>query len=107
MPGNVLKIASEQESKMDLSLKLAFGKSAVTFGGPVASDEFSILHGFGHVEGSHKLCPGVFIGGTQELMHEVRINRFDQRNALFAKGHAVSQIMNAGCGFAKGRSLLT
>jgi putative transcriptional regulator len=48
------------------------------------------LHGFGHVEGSRKLCPGVFIGGSEELMNEVRINRFDQSNSLFAKGHAVS-----------------
>jgi putative transcriptional regulator len=88
MEGDVMKVASEQESKLDLSLKLAFRSAPVTYGGPVLTDEFSILHGFGHVEGSRKLCPGVFIGGSEELMNEVRINRFDSRNALFAKGHA-------------------
>jgi putative transcriptional regulator len=94
MQGDVMKVASEQESKLDLSLKLAFRSAPVTYGGPVAKEEFSILHGFGQVEGSRKLCPGVFIGGSEELMNEVRINRFDQRNALFAKGHAVRQNMN-------------
>jgi len=84
----LLKIASEQESKLDLSLKLAFTSAPVTYGGPVMTEEFSILHGFGHVEGSQKLCPGVYVGGSEELMNEVRINRFDPHNALFVKGHA-------------------
>jgi putative transcriptional regulator len=97
MQGDVMKIASEQESKLDLSLKLAFRSAPVTYGGPVAKEEFSLLHGFGHVEGSRKLCPGVFIGGSEELMNEVRINRFDQRNALFAKGHAVSVLEYYEC----------
>ena len=34
------------------------------------------------------MAPGVFIGGSEELMNEVRINRFDPHNALFIKGHA-------------------
>lgn len=88
MAGDLLKVASEQESKLDLSLKLAFSAAPVAYGGPVLSEEFSILHGFGEVEGSRKLCPGVFVGGSEELMNEVRINRFDQRKALFVKGHA-------------------
>lgn len=88
MQGDLLKIASEQESKLDLSLKLAFTKAPVTYGGPVLSEEFSILHGFGEVEGSRKLCPGVFVGGSEELMNEVRIDRFKPENALFVKGHA-------------------
>ncbi|CAB9520496.1 UPF0301 protein YqgE [Seminavis robusta] len=88
MQGNLLKIASEQVSKLDLSLKLAFTKAPVTYGGPVLSEEFSILHGFGEVEGSRKLCPGVFVGGSEELMNEVRIDRFQPENALFVKGHA-------------------
>lgn len=88
MQGNLLKIASEQESKLDLSLKLAFTKAPVTYGGPVLSEEFSILHGFGEVEGSRKLCPGVFVGGSEELMNEVRIDRFKPESALFVKGHA-------------------
>lgn len=40
------------------------------------------------MEGSKKLASGVFIGGSDELMNEVRINRFDPSNALFVKGHA-------------------
>lgn len=88
MDGNLLKIATEQESKLDLSLKLAFPSAPVAFGGPVQADEFSILHGFGEVEGSKKLAPGVFIGGSEELMNEVRINRLSPENALFVKGHA-------------------
>jgi len=88
MDGDLLKIATEQQSKLDLSLKLAFPSAPVTYGGPVLTEEFSILHGFGHVEGSRKLCPGVYVGGSEELMNEVRINRLDPRHALFVKGHA-------------------
>jgi putative AlgH/UPF0301 family transcriptional regulator len=88
LEGNVLKIASEQETSIDLSLKLAFTSSPVTYGGPVLAEEFAVLHGFGHVEGSKKLAPGVFIGGSEELMTEVRIGRFNPRHALFIKGHA-------------------
>lgn len=88
LDGDLLKIASEKESKLDLSLKLAFPTAPVTYGGPVATEEYSILHGFGHVEGSQKLCGGVYVGGDEELMNEVRINRFDPKDALFVKGHA-------------------
>jgi len=88
LDGNLLKIASEQQTNLDLSLKLAFTSSPVTYGGPVLTEEFAVLHGFGHVEGSKKLAPGVFIGGSEELMTEVRIERFDPRHALFIKGHA-------------------
>jgi len=88
LDGNLLKIASEQQTNLDLSLKLAFTPSPVTYGGPVLTEEFAVLHGFGHVEGSKKLAPGVFIGGSEELMAEVRIARFDPRHALFIKGHA-------------------
>ena len=73
---------------MDLSLKLAFTDSPVSYGGPVLTEDFAILHGFGHVEGSKKLAPGVFIGGSEELMNEVRINRLDPSQTLFVKGHA-------------------
>jgi len=88
LDGNLLKIASEQQTNLDLSLKLAFTSSPVTYGGPVLTEEFAVLHGFGHVEGSKKLAPGVFIGGSEELMAEVRMARFDPRHALFIKGHA-------------------
>lgn len=90
MPGDLLKIASEQgeNSNLDLSLKLAFSASPVSYGGPVLSEEYSILHGFGHVEGSTKLCPGVYVGGSEELMNEVRCGSFDPAHALFVQGHA-------------------
>jgi putative transcriptional regulator len=77
-----------QNTTLDLSLKLAFSKAPVTYGGPVNADQFSILHGFGEVEGSRKLAPGIFVGGSEELMNEVRINRLDARQVLFVKGHA-------------------
>jgi putative transcriptional regulator len=86
--GDLLTIASEQDVNLDLSLKLAFSSSPVTYGGPVLCEEFSILHGFGQVEGSTKLCPGVYVGGSEELMNEVRINRLDPKKALFVQGHA-------------------
>ncbi|CAJ1947665.1 unnamed protein product [Cylindrotheca closterium] len=89
MQGNLNKVVTNQENAtLDLSLRLAFKPAPVSYGGPVLQDEFAVLHGFGHVEGSKKLAPGVFIGGSEELMNEVRINRFDPRNALFIKGHA-------------------
>ena len=80
--------ASKEALNLDLSLKLAFTKSPVCYGGPVLTEDFAILHGFGQVDGSKKLAPGVFIGGSDELINEVRINRFDPKQALFVKGHA-------------------
>lgn len=75
------------ESKIDLSLKLAFRNSPVGFGGPIHQESFHILHGYGEVEGSTKLAPGVFIGGSEELMDQVRVGNFDPQKALFLKGH--------------------
>ncbi len=88
LAGDLRKIATEQETNLDLSLKLAFSSAPVSYGGPVLTEEFAVLHGFGQVDGSKKLAPGVFIGGSEELMSEVRINRFDPSKALFIKGHA-------------------
>jgi putative transcriptional regulator len=88
LEGNLLKVASETNSNLDLSLKLAFTNSPVAYGGPVLTEDYSILHGFGEVEGSKKLASGVFIGGSEELMNEVRISRFNPKDALFCKGHA-------------------
>lgn len=88
LEGDLLKIASETSCNLDLSLKLAFGKSPVSYGGPVLPQDFSILHGFGAVEGATKLCPGVFVGGSEELMNEIRINRLSHDNVLFVQGHA-------------------
>ena len=89
LEGNVNKIASEQhDSNLDLSLKLAFQQAPVTYGGPVLTKDFAVLHGFGQVEGSKKLAPGVFIGGSEELMTLVRSHTFDPTKALFVMGHA-------------------
>jgi len=88
LEGNLLKVASETSSHLDLSLKLAFNSAAVSYGGPVRQDEYSILHGYGEVDGAKKVCPGVFVGGSQELMKEVRANKFDPAQCLFIKGHA-------------------
>lgn len=88
MPGNLLKVASETPSNVDLSLKLAFNTATVSYGGPVMQEEYSILHGYGEVEGSKKVAPGVFVGGSEELMNEVRRHNFHPDQALFVKGHA-------------------
>jgi len=88
MDGNLMNIAAGKDSRLDLSLKIAFNDATVTYGGPVLAEEYSVLHGFGEVEGSRKLCSGVYVGGSQELMNEVRMNGFDAKNALFVKGHA-------------------
>mmetsp|Transcript_8709 Transcript_8709/g.18849 ORF Transcript_8709/g.18849 Transcript_8709/m.18849 type:complete len:396 (-) Transcript_8709:317-1504(-) len=88
MQGNLQKIGSEPTSKVDLSLKMAFKESSVTYGGPVLTEEFSVLHSFGEVEGARKLCPGVYIGGSEELMAQVRSGAMDPHHALFVKGHA-------------------
>lgn len=88
LEGNLLKIASETDSNVDLSLKLAFNSARVSYGGPVMQEEYSILHGYGEVEGSKKVAPGVFVGGSEELINQVRQNKFSPENALFVKGHA-------------------
>jgi len=87
-PGNLIKIASDTESNIDLSLKMAFSKAPVAYGGPVMQDQFSTLHGFGEVMGSKKVCPGVFVGGSSQLMQEVRRNNLHSTEVLFVKGHA-------------------
>lgn len=88
LQGNLLKIASETNSNVDLSLKLAFNSATVTFGGPVLQEEYSVLHGYGNVDGSKKVAPGVFVGGSEELMKEVRNRNLHPKDALFVKGHA-------------------
>lgn len=88
LSGNLLKIASETKSNVDLSLKLAFNSATVTYGGPVLQEEYSVLHGYGNVEGSKKVAPGIFVGGSEELMKEVRKRNLHPNDALFVKGHA-------------------
>jgi len=87
-PGQLIKTASDTESNIDLSLKVAFSKAPVAYGGPVMQDQFSTLHGFGEVTGSKKVCPGVFVGGSSQLMQEVRRNNLHPQEVLFVKGHA-------------------
>jgi len=88
LPGNLLKVSSETNDSLDLSLKLTFNTATVSYGGPVMQSDYSILHGYGEVEGAKKICPGVFIGGSRELMGEVRRNNFHPTEALFIRGHA-------------------
>lgn len=88
LSGSLNKVASETDSNLDLSLKLAFNSSPVTYGGPVMQEEYSILHGYGEVEGSTKIAPGIFVGGSEELMKEVRKHNMRPDQALFVKGHA-------------------
>jgi len=88
LPGNLLKVSSETNDSLDLSLKLTFNTATVSYGGPVMQGDYSILHGYGEVEGAKKVAPGVFIGGSRELMGEVRRNRFNPKDALFIRGHA-------------------
>jgi len=87
MEGGLGKAASG-EANLDLSLKMAFQKSQVTYGGPVMTDDFSVLHSFGEVTGARKVCPGVYIGGSDELMTQVRCGSMDPKRALFVKGHS-------------------
>mmetsp|Transcript_6328 Transcript_6328/g.9314 ORF Transcript_6328/g.9314 Transcript_6328/m.9314 type:complete len:377 (-) Transcript_6328:193-1323(-) len=88
LAGTLNKVASETKSNVDLSLKLAFNASPVTYGGPVMQEEYSILHGYGEVEGSKKIVPGIFVGGSEKLMAEIRKNNLEADEALFVKGHA-------------------
>jgi len=87
-PGTLANVASDTESNINLSLKMAFQKAPVSYGGPVMQDQFSTLHGFGEVMGSKKVCPGVFVGGSSQLMQEVRRQHLHPDQVLFAKGHA-------------------
>lgn len=88
LKGSLNKVASESRSNLDLSLKLAFNQSPVTYGGPVMQEDYSILHGYGEVQGATKIAPGIFVGGSVELMKEVRRQNINPNQALFVKGHA-------------------
>jgi len=82
------KVVTQTQTNLDLSLRYAFNSSPVTYGGPVMAQEYSILHGYGEVAGAIKLVPGIFIGGSEELMNEVRKQQMHPKQALFVKGHA-------------------
>jgi len=100
--GKLLKIANDQSSNVDASLKLAFKNATVSYGGPVMPEEFSILHGFGQVQDSKRVGSGVFIGGSRELMEEVRIGQFSPNEALFAYGRAAWVPQQLGREISKG-----
>jgi len=88
-PGDLLKTASEIDNcNIDTNLKNTFRQSPVSYGGPVMQDQFSTLHGFGLVPGSKKVCRGVFVGGSAELMLEVNKKTMNPSEVLFVKGHA-------------------
>lgn len=88
MEGDLLSVSAAHNHPIDGSLKFAFATSPAAYGGPISPEVFSVLHGFGEVEGSIKLCPGVYIGGYEELVDEVRIKRLNPKQCLFVQGHA-------------------
>eukprot|EP00565_Helicotheca_tamesis_P007482 CAMPEP_0185727728 /NCGR_PEP_ID=MMETSP1171-20130828/3338_1 /TAXON_ID=374046 /ORGANISM="Helicotheca tamensis, Strain CCMP826" /LENGTH=378 /DNA_ID=CAMNT_0028396357 /DNA_START=384 /DNA_END=1520 /DNA_ORIENTATION=+ len=86
--GNLFKVAQETTSNVDVSLRLAFTSSPVSYGGPVMPEEYSILHTHGYIKDSVRVAPGIYVGGSRELVDEVRRNELDPSDALFVKGHA-------------------
>ena len=86
--GGLGKAVLDRTSNIDLSLKMAFQNSQVTYGGPINPHDYHALHNFGAVTGARKVCPGVYIGGSDELMTQVRCGNMDPQKALFVKGHA-------------------
>lgn len=87
VPGNLVELSSELETNLDDNIRENFVESAVSYGGPVAPESFSCIHGYGEVHGSKKIAPGVFIGGSKELADLVRLHRFDPTEAMFTQGH--------------------
>ena len=88
LPGTLVDISGSSDNHLDAGLRTAFNGAKVSYGGPVMQDEYSVLHGWGQVDGSKKVAPGVFVGGSSELAFEARRNNFDPSQALFIKGHA-------------------
>ena len=102
-PGDLIKIASETESNIDLSLKMAFSKAPVAYGGPVMQDQFSTLHGFGEVMGSKKICPGVS-QGIFRVLHELFCSPYVSHSPSRPRAYLLqvfvggsSQLMNEVC----------
>jgi len=88
LPGDLLQVGSDTMSNLDPNLKMAFNGASVSYGGPVMEADYSVLHGFGEVEGAKKVAPGVFVGGSRELMKCVEKQSVNQDDVLFVKGHA-------------------
>lgn len=88
LPGDLVQVASETMSNIDQNLKMTFNEASVSYGGPVMEADYSVLHGYGEVEGSKKVAPGVFVGGSRELMGCLEEKNVKQSEVLFVKGHA-------------------
>jgi putative AlgH/UPF0301 family transcriptional regulator len=56
------------DTNLDRSTQLAFWYAPVYEGGPMASNHYTTLHGFGHVDSSFQIVPGVFCGGSTAFM---------------------------------------
>ena len=93
LEGTLAEVSSnnspEFRSHLNKGLKSIFNDARVAYGGPVGPDDYTILHSWGEVEGSAKVAPGVFVGGSTELACEACRSNFDPKEALFVKGHEV------------------
>jgi len=87
-PGGLREVSTIQGSVLDDQLLDAFPTTDVAYGGNVRTDEYSLLHGFGEVDGSKKITSGVYFGGEDALVHGVMNGHFDPNKALFVKGKA-------------------
>ena len=88
LPGDLHQVGSDTMSNLDPNLKIAFNQASVSYGGPVMEADYSVLHGYGEVEGAKKVAPGVFVGGSRELIKCVDKKSVRQSDVLFVKGHA-------------------
>ena len=93
LEGTLAEVSSnnspEFRSHLNKGLRSIFNDARVAYGGPVMPDDYTILHSWGEVEGSAKVSPGVFVGGSTELADEACRSKFDPKEALFVKGHEV------------------
>jgi len=87
-PGGLAEVSTNQGSVLDNQLLNAFPTTDVAYGGNVHTSEYSLLHGFGEVDGSKKITSGVYFGGEDALVHEVMNGRFDPNKGVFVKGKA-------------------
>ena len=87
VPGNLIELSSDMETNLEEPIRSGFSESTVSYGGPVAPEAFSCIHGYGEVHGSKKIAPGVFIGGSKELLSLVKLHRFNATDAMFTQGH--------------------
>eukprot|EP00587_Corethron_hystrix_P004594 CAMPEP_0113310102 /NCGR_PEP_ID=MMETSP0010_2-20120614/7879_1 /TAXON_ID=216773 ORGANISM="Corethron hystrix, Strain 308" /NCGR_SAMPLE_ID=MMETSP0010_2 /ASSEMBLY_ACC=CAM_ASM_000155 /LENGTH=382 /DNA_ID=CAMNT_0000165485 /DNA_START=315 /DNA_END=1463 /DNA_ORIENTATION=- /assembly_acc=CAM_ASM_000155 len=77
-----------RKSTIPDAMRSSFAESTVTYGGPVQTDHYAILHGYNLAEGAVELTKGVFVGGHTDLERDVRSGCFLPMRALLVKGHA-------------------